>query len=105
MKGIKLHRPPKKKTERKMTAMYHRFLLAIAAAGQSGLTDHELSRGLGASPDTARGRRVELVSFGFVQQTDLRRPTPLGKLATVWQVTPEGVAKAKTLIRRQNDAV
>ena len=51
-----------------------------------GCTDHEIQTQLGMDPSTERPRRGELVAAGLVVDSGFVRPTPSGRMATVWRV-------------------
>jgi hypothetical protein len=55
-------------------------------------TDEELQRALDLGPNTQRPRRVELVEAGFVEPTELTRPTSTGSASIVWTATAAGHA-------------
>lgn len=77
---------PKSGTDRR------RVLDQLAACGDDGATDEELSVALSMRLYTAAPRRNELVDGGWVEDTGRRRPTTTGSLATVWALTPLGRA-------------
>lgn len=56
----------------------------LAAQGERGATDEELSLALGMSGNTARPRRVELWRAGLVEDSGKVRKTRSGRNATVW---------------------
>lgn len=49
-------------------------------------TDEQLSERLAMSPNTCRPRRVELVSYGLVEDSGRREKTASGRSAVVWIV-------------------
>jgi predicted ArsR family transcriptional regulator len=49
-------------------------------------TDERLSERLAMSPNTCRPRRVELVSYGLVEDSGRREKTASGRSAVVWIV-------------------
>ncbi len=53
-------------------------------ARADGATDEEIYLACDLGPNTARPRRVELVSFGLVKDSGQVRPTLSGRKATVW---------------------
>jgi hypothetical protein len=55
-------------------------------------TDEELWHRTGYRQDSARPRRVELVSMGYVEASDDTRLTDSGALAIVWRITAAGRA-------------
>lgn len=61
-----------------------RVLAYIRSAGAHGATDEELIDALGMAPSTARPRRIECVSAGWVHDSGRTRPTRSGRQATVW---------------------
>ncbi len=61
-----------------------RVLAAIRTAGGDGLTDEEISARLGLSLNSARPRRLELVTARLVVASGRTRPTLGGGHATVW---------------------
>jgi hypothetical protein len=56
----------------------------ILRSGAAGLTDEELSQSLDVAGDVARHRRHELVQFGLIVNSGIRRPTRRGHTASVW---------------------
>lgn len=78
-----------------------RALVALAAAGTSGLTDFELADRTGV-PQTSIGvRRKELTRAGLVEPTELRRPSPSGTPALVWVITPLGELEARRVAHEE----
>lgn len=73
-----------------------RVLEAIAAAGDDGLTDHELAEITRLYLYSAAPRRTELLRGGWVRDSGRRRATPLGSEAVVWTLTEEGAARLTT---------
>lgn len=67
-------------------------LSAIAAAGSRGMIDHEHESVNGLNQDSAGKRRGELVEWGLVERTEMRRQTVRGRMAIVWRVTGRGVS-------------
>lgn len=68
-----------------------RVLVALAAAGDKGLTDYEMSlRASICRPHVAGTRRADLQRLGLVVQTDRTRPTDTGCMAVVWCCTDAG---------------
>src|SRR5690242_4287866 len=66
--------------------------------GDLGLTDLELDaagREAGLRFSTLRPRRVALFQKGHIQDSAKRRRTHSGREATVWRITPEGLAAAR----------
>lgn len=74
-----------------------RVLLALAEAGEHGLTDYELHVKLSILRTAAGTRRDELRKLGLVVATQRVRPTDTGALAIVWVVTPLGRQVARDL--------
>lgn len=74
-----------------------RALVELAAAGDDGLTDWELSLSLDVLRTTAGKRRGDLVAADLVEQTSDRRPTDTGSLAVVWRITESGKQAAAAL--------
>jgi hypothetical protein len=66
-------------------------LRAIVEAGDSGMTDDEISALLHMSPNTARPRRLELLEGCWIEETDVRRDSFYGNPSIVWKATPQGV--------------
>jgi transcription initiation factor IIE alpha subunit len=60
-----------------------RALVALRAAGERGLTDHELAALTGLQQTSIGCRRKELRDAGLVAAKDERRPAPSGSLAQV----------------------
>jgi hypothetical protein len=56
----------------------------IAKAGSLGTTDEEIQERMALAPNTARPRRVELVTAGRVRDSGRRRNTRSGRQAVVW---------------------
>lgn len=75
-----------------------RVLAVLVERGDRGATDFELwdacRDGAGAPkyPHVAGTRRKELCDRGLVEETEDRRPTDTGSLATVWRITDLGRA-------------
>lgn len=68
-----------------------KVLLALAAAGDWGMTDHEHEPVNGLLQDSAGKRRLELVRKGLVaERTGFKRATPRGEKAQVWAITAAG---------------
>ncbi len=61
---------------------------AFLAACEDGATDMEIAAALNMLTDTARARRCELTDVGRVKDSGKTRPSPRGRQATVWVVTP-----------------
>jgi len=72
-------------------------LLALADAGDDGLTDFELGHWVGRQQTSAGKRRGELVALGLVVKTTEKRPTPSRAFAAVWRITEAGRARAQEL--------
>jgi hypothetical protein len=68
----------------KLPDLHQRVYNAIVAAG--GCTDAEGQGLTGIGGDTYRPRRVWLQDNGYIRDTGKTRPTPSGRLATVWGV-------------------
>lgn len=68
-----------------------RVLLAIASAGDDGVTDQQLEDLLNLPRPTPGNRRNELVRGGWVRDSGTRRPTRSGADAVVWTLTPTAV--------------
>jgi hypothetical protein len=73
-------------------ALRELVLEAFGEAGATGLTDSEGSTRTTIYLYTFAPRRVELLSAGLVEKTDVRRPTPKGRGAVVWRITTAGRA-------------
>lgn len=63
----------------------HRQVLEYLATRPDGATDEEIVAGTGLSPNTARPRRIELVTRGLIVQAGTRR-TASKRMANVWRV-------------------
>jgi hypothetical protein len=72
-------------------------LLALADAGERGLTDFELGAAVGRQQTSAGKRRGELVEAGYVENTHEKRPAPSRAFAAVWRITDLGREKAREL--------
>lgn len=64
-------------------ALRGRVLGALRTRG--AMTDGELQEFLAMDPSTERPRRVELVRMGLVRDSGVRKPTPSGRRATLWE--------------------
>lgn len=64
-----------------------RVYQAIQDAGAEGATDHELEVRTGIGGSTCRPRRIELQRLGLIRDSGTTRPTPSGRVATVWVTT------------------
>ena len=60
---------------------------ALFQSGERGLTDAEIRQMTGLASDTARPRRCELVTGGFVRDSKRTRPSPSGNAMKVWICT------------------
>lgn len=69
-------------------AQQQRVLECLQQAGDAGLTDEEIQRGLDLSGNSERPRRAKLVELGLVRNTGLMRKTNSGHAAVVWAVVP-----------------
>jgi hypothetical protein len=72
-------------------------LTALAAAGDTGMLDHEHQPINRLQQDTAGKRRGELVESGLVAPSGWTRKTPRGSDAMVWVIT----AKGRELLRQR----
>ncbi len=63
-------------------------VFAFLAACDDGATDMEIAAALNMLTDTARARRCELTDAGRVKDSGKTRPSPRGRQATVWVVSP-----------------
>jgi hypothetical protein len=71
--------------------------LALALLRERGpQTDFELATASGLQQTTIGKRRGELVAAGFVRATDLRRRSPSGAWAIVWEAIPPAESQAAT---------
>jgi len=68
-----------------------RVLEAIAAAGDAGMTDDELTLELGIC--RAAARRCELKGDGWVEDAGRRRRTSVDGTAAAWRLTERGRAQ------------
>lgn len=75
-------------------------LKALAAAGEHGMLDHDHLTINGLEQDTAGKRRGELLEYGLVADSGIRRKTPRGRNAAVWVITRTGHATLKDLQQR-----
>lgn len=67
-----------------------RILAALAATGDNGATDFELSISTGIARHVAAKRRGELVDDGFATASGRVRTTDTGSPAVVWVATERG---------------
>lgn len=74
---------------------------ALAAAGESGLTDFELADRTGVQQTSIGKRRLELTRDGLVESVidpatgrPATRPSPTGSPSMVWAATRDGIARA-----------
>lgn len=72
-----------------------RALLALAEHGP--MTDFELGDAIARQQTSAGKRRHELQAEGLVEPTTMRRETPSGSTARVWQLTAAGLSMAAGL--------
>ena len=70
-------------------ALMRRKVRDAICAAKDGLTDEEVCALTGIAPNTARPRRIELVTACVVRDSGKTRPTKSGRQATVW-VASEG---------------
>ena len=61
-----------------------RVLNYLIGCGAEGATDEEIQVALDLAGNTQRPRRRELVQAGLVRDSGRLRPTPSGRMATVW---------------------
>lgn len=81
-------KPQVNKIEHPITRMVLDTLLLFP----DGLTDEEGQALTGVAGNSWRPCRLCLVEFGYVADTEIRRTTMAGRPATVWAVTPSGIA-------------
>lgn len=62
----------------------------LMAITRGSLANHELAEILGMRLQTICGRVAELREDGLIEDSNLRRSTDSGRLATVWKVTDLG---------------
>lgn len=65
---------------------------AIVAAYPDGLTDSESEVATGGCQTGVGARRNELMNAGWVEETEIRRPTSRGATGIVWRATPKALA-------------
>lgn len=65
-------------------------LRALAAVFPDGLTDDEISTKTGLYRYSAAPRRNELLGMGWVEDSGLRRTSPLNRPEVVWRLTNAG---------------
>jgi hypothetical protein len=65
-------------------SMRRRVLDFLRAAGPHGATDEQIQEVLSMAQNTERPRRIELVTGGFVFDSNRRRPTASGRNAVIW---------------------
>ena len=58
--------------------------------GENGATDLECQSALKMEPGTQRARRIALWYRGFIADSKRTAPTPSGRKATIWIITPDG---------------
>ena len=72
----------------KMLAVKHGTkVLALLRAHVDGLTDHEIAHYLGMYLSSVNAARNSLYRQGFVDKTDIKRPSGRGGMAIVWIAT------------------
>jgi len=69
--------------------------LKAHAHADAGLTDFELADLTGVPQTSIGKRRGELVALGYIERTELRRPSPTGSPAIVWRITDAGRREAR----------
>lgn len=74
-------------------------LIALANAGDAGLTDYEAGRVLGVLRTSAGKRRLELMRDDLVADSGQRRPTDTGATAAVWVATEAGRRAAARVLQ------
>jgi hypothetical protein len=72
-------------------AMRARVLRFIVATGSTGATDEEVQQRLPMNQNTQRPRRRELQLSGYIERSDIRRPTLAGHLAYAYVATAKGI--------------
>lgn len=88
--ALKIHHPKEDKPIKPFRDYHKKFLLAYHDAGEDGLTDSELMFKLNTTKGDANGRRMELVSLGYVKRTEEKRKTCNGRNAIVFKITERG---------------
>ena len=61
------------------------IVLETLQGAQDGLTDEQLIKITGLSPNCARPRRIELVKKGLARDSSKRRQSTNGRKAIVWE--------------------
>jgi hypothetical protein len=77
-------------------AMRACVLRFIVTAGSKGATDEEVQNRLPMNQNTQRPRRRELQLSGYVERSDIRRPTRSGSLAYAYVATSKGIEWVST---------
>lgn len=78
-----------------LKATAHRLWVLRLLSGRA-MTDFELADATGLQQTSVGKRRGELAAHGYVSaaldkdENPIRRKTPSGSQATVWQITPKG---------------
>jgi hypothetical protein len=80
-----------------------RVLLAIAYAGEAGLTDEEIAEATKLSPSSARPRRIELLQGMLICGAPTKRKTKSGSHAQVWRATIDGLTACRHLVAVDNE--
>lgn len=81
-----------------------RLLLALAAAGEHGMTDYGASIAARiARPHVAGTRRAELLRLGLVEEAGGTALTDTGSPALLWRLTEAGRTVAEQMRREEQD--
>jgi hypothetical protein len=96
-RGLETEVEAAKKAQERAPILREKVLAVLAAAGEFGATDYELSQELQVLRTTAGKRRGELVADGLVERTDKRRMTDTFTSAAVWKASEDGLRVAQQL--------
>ena len=95
---LKIHQPdtplPTRKVKTRNFDRHHYEVLLTLAKNPRGLTDEEIHLKSNLKATNVRGRRNELVGFGYAKDSGTVRVNSNKRKATVWILTPQGVAKS-----------
>lgn len=74
-----------------------KVLDVIVQAGENGMIDYDIAKRIDLMEPRVASRRGELASYGWVEDSGMRRLTGTGSEAIVWVLTPQGHSQYKTL--------
>lgn len=73
-----------------LTASHRATALRVHYENPGGLTDFELAAITGVTQPSIGKRRLELQHKGYIEETELTRPSPSNSPARVWRITAAG---------------